>query len=481
MPNSSLSSLIGTVIDGRYRVDRIVGEGGYGVVFRAWHLRFQAPIALKVLKLPDQLPDDVRDAFIQSFESEGRVLFELSGLHPSIVRAMETGVVLTADGASFPYLVLEWLHGASLDKELKARRAEGLPPFDLQQSLALLDKPAEAVATAHRRNVAHRDIKPANIFLCWRDDETVPKVLDFGLAKVMHDLSSTTAMFNASIGGTRSFTPAYGAPEQWLQRLGATGPWTDVYALALVCVELVSGRPALVGSDSAQLMAACLDETFRPTPRALGIEVPAGVEEVLLRALAISPRDRFANVSVFWSALCDAANHEAWCGIPMPRMVIRASDDAPQSLSVPSASARPVEPTQPTSLTASVARGVSSELSPPSPRKRWVMGLGLVLAVLAGMGVLALTRSQGQQVHHPDPVGESSVVPPEPSSSASTASMVPSVTPPPASSAPPKLTKPPRATPTRPPSATASSVPPPNYDDHDLNGLIRDNSLEKRE
>src|SRR5688572_7815466 len=114
--------IVGTIVDGRYRVERMAGQGGFGVVYRAHHLAFESTIALKVLKLPELWPMDTRRARIAGFQREGRMLFKLSRLHPSIVRAFETGTVTASDGSVAPYLALEWLEGVSLDQELKYRR-----------------------------------------------------------------------------------------------------------------------------------------------------------------------------------------------------------------------------------------------------------------------------------------------------------------------------------------------------------------------
>lgn len=301
--------LVHAIVDGRYRVERVVGQGGFGVVYRARHLGFDSPIALKVLRLPEGWSSERREARIGAFQQEGRVLFELSHLHASIVRAHETGRVRARDGSLAPYLALEWLDGVSLDAELKARRAGGLPPLSLPAALRLLYGVADGLARAHAAGVAHRDIKPGNLFVAERAGEQRIKILDFGVAKLIDEGVDTTERFALTAGNTASFTPLYAAPEQWLERLGATGAWTDVHALALVVVELLTGRPPFSGRDSAQLMAACLDP-LRPTPRACGAKVSSAVEGVFARALALEPRARFVDAGAFWKALVDAADFE---------------------------------------------------------------------------------------------------------------------------------------------------------------------------
>jgi serine/threonine-protein kinase len=116
--------LQGTVLDGRYHVESVVGEGGFSVVYRARHIRFACPVAIKVLK-PQIAGLDA------SFQDEGRILVQLSSVHSSIIHAMETGTFTSEIGAVVPYLVLEWLDGVTLAAEAKYRRDHGLAPFSL--------------------------------------------------------------------------------------------------------------------------------------------------------------------------------------------------------------------------------------------------------------------------------------------------------------------------------------------------------------
>lgn len=299
--------LVGAIVDGRYRVLRVVGQGGFGVVYRAQHLGFDSPMALKLLKLPDECSSPRREARIVSFQREGRVLFELSHLHASVLRAHETGTIRGRDGSLAPYLALEWLDGVSLAAELKARRGGASATWPLHSALELLHGPAEALAIAHARGIAHRDVKPANLFIAIRDGEQCVKILDFGIAKLVVDTAADTTEHAAQpLASTASFTPLYAAPEQWVTERGATGAWTDVHALALVLVEMLGGRQPFWGSEPAELMVSCLNPR-RPTPAALGVDVSAEVEAVFARALALEPRDRYPEVGAFWGALAAAA------------------------------------------------------------------------------------------------------------------------------------------------------------------------------
>jgi hypothetical protein len=132
--------------------------------------------------------------------------------------------------------------------------------------------------------------------------------LDFGIAKVITETASVTRAFEVTGRTLQAFTAHYGAPEQFARRFGATGPWTDVFALALVLIELVSGKRALEGEDAAELFVSSADLEHRPTLRARGVDVSDPVEEVIQVALSVDPRARYRNMGEFWTALSDAAN-----------------------------------------------------------------------------------------------------------------------------------------------------------------------------
>ncbi|WP_437639851.1 protein kinase domain-containing protein [Sorangium sp. So ce854] len=290
---------VGSIIDGQFAVEALAGEGAFGVVYRARHLGFDAPVAVKCLKIPTGLSPDQQDGFLAKFREEARLLHQLSRRTMGIVQALDIGAAAAPKGPWTPYIVMEWLEGETLEQDLKRRRAENLPPRSLGDAIKLLAPVASALAVAHDGNVSHRDVKPANLFLL--GDRM--KVLDFGLAKVF----SETPKFAEALVQTgrtfRAFTPQYGAPEQFSPRFGATGPWTDVYAMALILIEVASGQPALSGADVIQLFVASSDEAIRPSLRARGVNASVDVEAVLGRALAIHPSQRFHNLGEMWAAL----------------------------------------------------------------------------------------------------------------------------------------------------------------------------------
>ncbi len=166
--------LVGKVIDGRYRVDRVIGEGGFGVVYRGWHLNFEHDVAIKCLKTPSHFTDEGQRAFVEKFREEGKLLSRLSQ-HPAVVRVYDFGITPGAHGASVPYLVLEWLVGEPLDSWLAKRGA----PLGAREAIELLRPAIEGLAFTHATGVAHRDVKPANLFVVQAGERTTTKVLDF--------------------------------------------------------------------------------------------------------------------------------------------------------------------------------------------------------------------------------------------------------------------------------------------------------------
>jgi eukaryotic-like serine/threonine-protein kinase len=296
--------LVGTTVSEKYAIERVVGEGGFALVYRARHTVWNRPVAIKVFRALGDLPHDKRLQLVDSFIQEGRLLADLSERSAAICQARDVGTLKTGDGREMPYMVLEWLEGRSLEQVLEAEKVARLPPRTAQETLRILEPAAEALALAHRKGIAHRDVKPANIFILGdpRGDFTV-KLLDFGIAKVVQDAQRLGGSFAQTQGVVSSFTPAYGAPEQFSRSHGSTGPWTDVFALGLIFTELMTQEAALRGDDLTQLAFCSMDPRRRPTPRTYGANVPDSVEAVLRRALAVAPDERYQTMAELWDAL----------------------------------------------------------------------------------------------------------------------------------------------------------------------------------
>ncbi|MDB4941418.1 MAG: serine/threonine protein kinase [Labilithrix sp.] len=321
--------LAGTTLEGQYRIDEVVGEGGFGVVYRGWHLSLEQPIAVKALKV---LADDraIQDALFAKFKDEAKLLYTLSQASLNIVRAIDFGATTSPNGLWAPYMVLEWLAGKSLADDLAERRRRGLRGRSIDEAMAMLETAAEGLTVAHQRRVAHRDIKPANFFILDQVGPPKVKVLDFGIAKVVRDneLPGTRSPFS-------SFTWLYAAPEQLDSRLGATGLATDVYAFALLLTELLTDRVPVEGRDVVALMKASADPTVRPTPKQRGAVVPDAVELVCRRALAVDPKQRHGSIGELWEALVAARRSSSIPGARTPSSGVVASAQPSKGVFIP--------------------------------------------------------------------------------------------------------------------------------------------------
>src|SRR5262245_60101903 len=154
--------LIGTTIEGKYRVASVVGDGGFGVVYRGVHTGFGELIAIKCLKIPSNLDEKHREELLEQLREEGRLLHKLSRATSGIVQALDVGAMTTQAGVWVPFLVLEWLEGETIAELQKRREQEDLGGMALEEAVELLTPAARALAVAHQHKIAHRDVKPAN-------------------------------------------------------------------------------------------------------------------------------------------------------------------------------------------------------------------------------------------------------------------------------------------------------------------------------
>lgn len=299
LPEADPFGLLGARLEGKFDIEAVVAEGGFGVVYRGLHHSLNKAIAVKVLKVPEELPATLRREYFNKFAQEARTIALLE--HPAIVRVLDFGASPMPRGEAAPWMVLEWLEGATLEEDFAARHGCGRTPAE---ALRLLRPVLEALAYAHDEGVAHRDIKPSNIMLTTnRRGETLVKLLDFGIAKSMGDGERATSGLTATKTALPAFSPRYAAPEQLSG--SRTGPWTDVHAMALVLGEALRGAPMYSHSDSTGLYAEVL-APVRPTPAKFGLDVGPW-EPVLQRALAVRPEERFGHMRAFLEALQSAA------------------------------------------------------------------------------------------------------------------------------------------------------------------------------
>ena len=258
--------LVGTVLDGRYLVQTKIASGGTSTVYRGVDVRLDRPVAVKVMD--SRYAGD--DQFLTRFRLEARTVARLKD--PGLVAVYDQGL-----DARHPFLVMEFIEGGTL-RELLAERGP-MPPHAV---VAVLRPVLGGLATAHRAGLVHRDVKPENVLIS--DDGDV-KIADFGLVRAVADAGITSA--NVILG-----TAAYLSPEQ--VRDGDASPRSDVYSAGILTYELLTGRTPFTG-DSALSIAYQRLDTDVPPPSAVIDGVPQQFDELVARATARDPADRYAD------------------------------------------------------------------------------------------------------------------------------------------------------------------------------------------
>ncbi|WP_441291465.1 protein kinase domain-containing protein [Sorangium sp. KYC3313] len=270
----------GDVLAGKYRIERILGAGGMGVVLAAWHLVLERRVAVKFL-LPEAaaLPDAGA-----RFLREARAAAALDGQH--IARVLDVGTL--DSGAA--YMVLEYLTGDDLGHVLHTRG-----PLPLVEAADYLIQACEALAEAHARGIIHRDLKPKNLFLTRRPDGTpLLKVLDFGLSKF---ITSGDSAKEASLTATGLIMGSihYMPPEQ-IRSLKFTDVRTDIWALGVILYRMLTGRHPFEGDSITAITAAILMDTPIPV-LSLRPNVPPAVATLVTRCLVKDPNARVQSVT----------------------------------------------------------------------------------------------------------------------------------------------------------------------------------------
>lgn len=282
----------GTVLEGTYRIERRIAEGGMGAVYEASHARLDGRYAVKFLH-PDVSTQ--HPAALARFRREARIT---SGLrHPGIVQVIDFNT--PTDGP--PFLVMEYLEGASL-ADVIAREA----PFPLARVADITGQIASALSAVHRKGVVHRDLNPSNVFVMSADGDQPErvKVLDFGISKVRWASKHLTG--TAQVLGT----PQYMAPEQAEGRAKDLDQAADQFSLAAIVYEMLAGHPAFSGDTLATVAYQVVHATPDSISRFRG-GLPPGVEAVLARGLAKDRGDRFESVSAFAAAFRQAVHPQS--------------------------------------------------------------------------------------------------------------------------------------------------------------------------
>jgi serine/threonine-protein kinase len=282
----------GDVLAGKYRVERVLGEGGMGVVVAAHHLQLDQKVALKFL-LPAALtsPDSVA-----RFLREARAVAKIRSEH--VARVIDFGQLENGS----PYIVMEYLEGSDLSKWLEQR---GVLP--VAQAIDFVLQSCEAIADAHALGIIHRDLKPANLFCIRRSDGRFSiKVLDFGISKFTvgeapgHDITQTNALMGS---------PAYMSPEQMMRSKGVDAR-ADIWSLGVILFQLLAGRLPFPAQAVTELAIKVANEPAPPL-RALRPDSPERLEQVVARCLEKDRTARFQTVGELAIALREFGSEQA--------------------------------------------------------------------------------------------------------------------------------------------------------------------------
>jgi serine/threonine-protein kinase len=428
---SSLPVRVGEMVDGKYRVERVLGQGGMGVVVAAHDVGLDRAVAIKLLHRPQPhgQPSAHRAApdreFSARFRREARAMAKLTNEH--FVRVLDIGELSTGE----PFLVMERLEGTDL-----AARVEKDGPLSVPEVADYVVQACEAIAEAHSIGIVHRDLKPSNMYLARRPDGTLCiKVLDFGIAK----MTSEDAEIHQSLTHTTAFlgSPAYMSPEQLLCARDV-GAQADIWSLGAIMHKLLVGQPPFVAPTIPQVCSLIISS--QPA-RACDLrpEIPSAFQDVILRCLQRYPADRFGDVAELARALAPFAPASARGSVERASSTLRRSvrPGAESSLETVEAPAPALPDSRsPRSRTAKVA----------------LVAAGIVVAAALALAIATRTRASG--VARPAAA---------PSSSQVVAAPVASAVEPPGvafSSLPPSPL--PENVPGSPPAASARSSPPPS-------------------
>src|SRR5688572_20988040 len=286
-PKVEIPVRVGDVLDGKYRVDSVIGLGGMGAVVEATHLQLAQKVAIKLLLSSRNDKEEIER--LHRLLNEARVVAKMKSVH--VARVLDVG---TLDGGN-PYMVMELLEGADLERHLDDKG-----PLAIDEAIDFVLQACEAVAEAHRLGVVHRDLKPSNLFLTRSvDKRPLIKVLDFGLSKsVRGDKSSASITRPLEIVGT----PSYMSPEQ-LRSTRDVDERTDIWSLGVILYELVSGTLPFDNTSIPDLCASIVRDAPKPCPRHL----PKGIQDAITKCLQKNPDDRFQDITALAAALAPFA------------------------------------------------------------------------------------------------------------------------------------------------------------------------------
>ena len=461
----------GEVIDGKYRIDRMLGEGGMGAVAGAFHLLRKAPVALKFIS-----PDVIRvPGAVDRFVNEAVAASQIDSDH--CVRIYDVGQLPTG----LPYIVMEMMSGCDLSELLEREGQNGLP---VTRSVHFVLQILRALQVAHAAGIIHRDLKPSNAFVITKDGEVdFIKLLDFGISKITQDASESQQHLTQTNTGLG--TPLYMSPEQARNARDATAR-SDLYSVSAILYELLTGRTPYTAQSPNDLLFKLF--TTEPDP-ILGVrpDIPPGLAQIIHRGLAKEAADRPATAGELAELLAPYSDARSAGILTRIRAAVGRLSQIPGSIPPPSmvpsnvgldrtivatdgsvaaqTSSLPQRRTGGTQLN----MGVSEPLplvGASAPVKKSGIALGvaavLLLAVLGGGGFALIGR--GTPAATPpapssEPVKASSEAPVRDVPSAKPPEVVPAVEPPPASSSAEVKKKLPPPQPDKPPPPTPKKSP----------------------
>jgi serine/threonine protein kinase len=371
----------GHLLDNRYRLDERIATGGMGDVWRGTDVVLGRVVAVKVLR-PAMLADP---EFSARFYGEARMMAAFR--HPGVVEVYDyASATDSTDNSQCAYLVMAYVEGEPLSTRLKVAGQLGVA-----ETMSIVAQAADALHAAHQNGTVHRDVKPGNLIV--KPNGTVILV-DFGVARSAA-VTSVTGL-NAIVG-----TALYMAPEQVAK--GKVTPATDIYALGAVAYHCISGRPPFEGDNALQVALRHLEDDPEPLPD----DVPAPVRQLISRAMAKKPYERFASAAEFADAALEASGSPGWPTNTSTALV---------SPNVAHASSRSVNGHYRTATVPDPAgpATVPVPASAPPPRPRGQLALLLtVLALLAIAGATVVAMALNSFGGNGDDPG-TTVVPSEP-------------------------------------------------------------------
>ncbi len=402
-----LAVRVGDVLAQKYRIDRVLGVGGMGVVVAAHHLALGQSFAIKFLHPQIAREGEAKARFLR----EARAAAQLRGEH--VVRVTDTGALESGTGPDVPFLVMELLDGQSLGTLLRAGRR-----FGPDESVLYMLQAAEALAEAHRQGMVHRDLKPDNLFLARRADGTpFVKVVDFGISKTREEGALSLTSHNAIMG-----TPRYMAPEQ-MRSSKDVDARADVWALGAILYELLAGAPPFDAASITELITQVQLAPHVPLASRVPGLAPA-LAAVVEGCLQKDPASRIPDTLALARALRTVSPRDGWVHIERIERLLGA------------ASLPPPPPPPPPQAAAPVSQ--ASHAPPAGGVRLWHVALGALAlgALLGGVGLVALKGHDDAAASvRPEPLGLAGVAASAPTGTAARDVPLPLVDAPPATSA----------------------------------------------